>query len=90
MATDTSGYEAEPIDVAAETRWLRDFPDPLERYQRATAAQAHHEAVVSELARVRDAAIVQMHDSGLSYGKIGELVGLSRGRVQQFIERRAT
>lgn len=84
---DTAGYEAEPTDVAAETAWLGEFTDPLERYARASSAQAHHEAVVAALSRERaDAALELYRDVG-SYGKVADLIGCSRGRAQQLIER---
>lgn len=87
MSTDTNGYEAEPSDVAAEIAWLDDITDPLERYHRATAAQAHHEAVVAALARKREYAVSEMHQDGLSYGKLADLIGTSRGLVQKLVER---
>lgn len=87
MSSETAGYEAEPADVAAETAWLEEFTDPLERYHRATADQAHHEAVIAELARVREQAVARMHGDGLPLRKIAELVGTSPGRVQELIRR---
>lgn len=85
----TLGYEAEPTDVAAEVDGiLADITDPLERYQRATAAQVHHVAVADALAAERAAALKALNDSGLSYQQIADvtLIG-TRGRVQQLVEK---
>lgn len=88
--TDTFGYEAEPSDVAAEiSGLLDDITDPLEVYHRATAAQAHHEAVAAALTDERRRACAAMWDNGngLSYARIADLIGTSRSRAQQLVER---
>lgn len=85
----TLGYEAEPTDVAAEVDGiLADIADPLERYQRATAAQVHHQAVARALADERAQALKEMNDAGLSYQQIADvtLIG-TRGRAQQLVEK---
>lgn len=89
MTTPTTGYEAEPSDVAAEVAsHLDDITDPLERYHRATAAQAHHQAVVAELQRERDKALAELNADGASYEKLTTLVpGLTRSGVQKAVER---
>lgn len=83
----TTGYEAEPTDVAAEIAWLDEFTDPLERYTRATAAQAHHEAVVAALGREREKAAAQMHTEGASFAAIGRMIGMTRAWAQKLVER---
>ncbi|MER7126731.1 hypothetical protein [Micrococcus luteus] len=86
----TLGYEAEPTDVTAEMDGiLADITDPLERYHRATAAQAHYDAVSAALAVERARVCADLWDGGkgLSYDKIGKLIGASRARAQQLVER---
>ncbi|CQR59206.1 hypothetical protein [Streptomyces leeuwenhoekii] len=89
MTTPTTGYEAEPSDVAAEVAsHLDDITDPLERYHRATAAQAHHQAVASKLQQERDKALAQLNADGASYEKLTSLVpGMTRSGIQKAVER---
>ncbi|MEU9495890.1 hypothetical protein AB0D73_29435 [Streptomyces sp. NPDC048215] len=89
MSLPTTGFEPEPSDVAAEVAsHLADVTDPLERYHRATAAQAHHQAVVAELQQERDKALARLNADGVSYEKLTQLVpGLTRSGVQKAVER---
>lgn len=91
MTADAAGYGSEPSQVAAEVAVELDgFDDPLARYARATAAQAHHQAVVEALAaeRARIAALLWDNGNGLSYAKIAEALRLgTRARAQQLVER---
>ncbi|MFF9003713.1 hypothetical protein ACF1GW_39110 [Streptomyces achromogenes] len=89
MSMPTTGYEAEPSDVAAEVAsHLEDITDPLERYHRATAAQVHHKAVAAALQQERDKALAELNADGASYDKLTTLVpGLSRPGVQKAVER---
>ncbi|MFD7868121.1 hypothetical protein [Streptomyces sp. NPDC059783] len=89
MTLPTTGFEPEPSDVAAEVAsYLADVTDPLERYHRATAAQAHHQAVLSALQQERDRSLARLNADGLSYEKLADLVpGLSRAGVQKSVER---
>ncbi|WP_406117622.1 hypothetical protein [Streptomyces sp. NBC_00989] len=95
MTTPTTGYEAEPTDVAAEVDGhLADITDPLERYHRATAAQAHHQAVAAALQAERDKALALLNTPDpdgcrLTYEQIAEqvTVGLTRSGVQKAVER---
>lgn len=88
MTTPTTGYEPEPGDVAAAVAdWIGDTHDPSELYSRATAGQAHHEAVAAALQRARDRALACLNADGLSYEKLTELTSLSRSGVQKAVER---
>ena len=80
----------DPRDVATEIEnILSNITTPLERYHRATAAQTHHEAVAAALTDERSRACAAMWDggSGLSYARIADLIGTSRSRAQQLVER---
>ncbi|MEV8544389.1 hypothetical protein [Streptomyces sp. NPDC051572] len=95
MTTPTTGYEAEPTDVAAEVAaHLDDITDPLERYHRATAAQAHHQAVAAAFQAERDKALAALNtpdEDGwrLTYERLAKevTVGLTRSGVQKAVER---
>jgi hypothetical protein len=66
---------------------MAEEPDPLKRYTALTFAQKVHAAAVVRVAEERGAVVAEMHDSGMSYAEIGELIGLSRARAQQLAER---
>jgi hypothetical protein len=66
---------------------LLNEPDPLVRYDALTAAQASYEDLAKRIAAERARAVSQMHDAGLSYGGIAELIGFTRSRAQQLVER---
>lgn len=83
------GYEAEPTDVAAIVdAELADFTDPLERYARASAAEALYRSVANAFADERASAVLALHEAGMSYQRIADatLIG-TRGRAQQLVER---
>jgi hypothetical protein len=91
--SDTLGYEAEPADVDATVADIAATPDLMERYTRATAEQAYHEAVVQRLKEIREETVARLNrgDDGprLSYEKIADLLlpGKSRAAAQQMVER---
>lgn len=59
----------------------------LSRWRRACAAYERASAAQTAAAAERAAAAAEMHDAGLSYADIAALVGLTRGRVQQLVDR---
>jgi len=65
---------------------VADHPDPLARYHALTAAQRNVAALLARFAEERGAAVREMYDSGMSYGEIGELIGVSRQRAYQLAE----
>ncbi|MFB9476966.1 hypothetical protein ACFFR3_46380 [Nonomuraea salmonea] len=90
---DPTGYEADPEEVAAALADIAAVIDPMERFARAGAGLAFHEACAAELRQMREemAARFNRGDYGprLSYGDIADLLlpGRSRGRAQQLVER---
>lgn len=62
-------------------------PDPLVRYDVLTRAQQMYDAVVMRVAAERARAVADMHATGLSYGRIAEVIGFTRARAQQLVER---
>ncbi|MEU9413069.1 hypothetical protein AB0E08_46250 [Streptomyces sp. NPDC048281] len=95
MTAPTGGHKAELADVLAEvTGHLDGITDPRERYHRATAAQAHHQAVAAALQTERDMALADINAPGpdgqrLTYEQIAQqvTVGLTRAGVQKAVER---
>lgn len=93
MTNPTTGFEAEPGDVATEVaNHLNDITDPWERYVRATAAQAHHEAVAKALQTERDKTLAALNDPALgrarlSYEALADRTALTRSGVQNAVER---
>lgn len=94
--TTPGGYEPERADVAAEVEGhLAEIIDPWDRYVRATAAQAHHEAVAAALQRERDTALAALNagyegQPRLSYEALSERTALTRSGVQKAVERART
>lgn len=61
---------------------------PLDEYTAATEQMEAAQAEVKRLGDVRARAMLAHYEkTGLSYGKIAVQVGLSRGKVQNLIER---
>ncbi|MBZ3916681.1 hypothetical protein [Streptomyces acidiscabies] len=95
MSTDitTTGYEPELHDVAAEVASvLEEITDPTEMYARATAAQVHHQAVVSALALVRSRCMAEFNTpdadgNKYSFDRIGDFTGVSASGVQKLVVR---
>lgn len=82
---DGQARDDDLIDSAVAA--LINEPDPLRRYQALTRAQGVHEAVTKRIAAERARAVAEMHGSGLSYARIAEVIGFTRSRAQQLVER---
>ena len=61
--------------------------DPLTRYHALSRAQSVYEALARRIAAERARAVAEMHDAGVSYGRIAEEIGFTRARAQQLVER---
>lgn len=68
---------------------LLEEPDPLKRYEALTKAQNLYEALAKRIAAERARAVAEMHTSGMSYGRIADVIGFTRARAQQLVERAA-
>lgn len=63
-------------------------PEDIEAFQSLTAEQNAAQAKVDHLGMKRARLLARVHaETGLSFAKIGTLVGLKRPTVQQLIER---
>lgn len=61
--------------------------NPLDEYAAATKQMEQAQAEVKRLGDARARALAQLNAEGLSYGKIAAQVGISRGKVQNLVER---
>jgi DNA-directed RNA polymerase specialized sigma24 family protein len=78
-------------DPLAPLRELGAIPDPVERAKAIGAALKALPDVNAELRAARQAVVLELRTKQhMSYGRIAELLGLSRGRVQQIAEGRST
>lgn len=64
--------------------------DPLQRLVQAAATLDQLRQRQLSVSRVRDAAMAQLHDQGLSYAEIAQAAGTTRGRVAQIVRRHRT
>lgn len=64
---------------------LSDVSDPAERARRAGELIDEHQALVTELSRVRREAMEELLTQGMTQKQIGELVGMTRARVGQLL-----
>lgn len=63
-------------------------PENIKTFQALTAEQNVAQAEVDRIGAERARLLARAHaETGLSYAKIGALVGLKRGTVQQLVER---
>ncbi|WP_370063688.1 hypothetical protein [Streptacidiphilus sp. MAP5-3] len=60
--------------------------DATDRARRLTQLLDEWPDKHAEVREMRQRAVAEMHASGLSYRKIGELLGISFGRVKQIID----
>lgn len=71
-------------DPSDDFESVRRDPDPIRRGRRATKLLTLYQQRSTELARLRKAAIEEIHDqSGMSYTEIATSIGLTKGRISQ-------
>ncbi|MEU6261805.1 hypothetical protein [Saccharopolyspora shandongensis] len=89
MSTVINGYEADSEAVAAIVASLfddEDHADPSRLYARATSLLATYTDVLDEIRQIRAWAVAEINADINSFSKTGALLGLSKARVQQFVE----
>lgn len=57
------------------------------RYRKATAKEERLRKAAEQAALERALAVVDMHQSNMSYAQIADVTGLSRSRIQQLVEK---
>lgn len=77
-------------DWDAELARLNNLSDPVDQVRQITAAMAQLSTEQRVLRRRRQAAVMEMRESGLSLAGIGRELGLHRNRAQKIIEGPAT
>ena len=60
--------------------------DAADRAQRLTQLLDQWPDTHARVREMRQQAVAELHEGGLSYRKIGELLGISFGRVRQIVE----
>lgn len=63
--------------------------DPLRRLAGASALLAELRARELQVTRLRDAAVIELRERGLSYAEIARVAGTTRGRVAQIVRRQS-
>jgi DNA-directed RNA polymerase specialized sigma24 family protein len=66
---------------------LARIADPRRRVSAATRELERLRVDQEEISRIRDDAVVELHDRGETYQDIAEVAGLTRGRVAQILRR---
>jgi DNA-directed RNA polymerase specialized sigma24 family protein len=66
---------------------LSRIADARRRVSAATRELERLRKDQEEVSRVRDEAVVELHDEGETYQRIAEIAGLTRGRVAQILRR---
>jgi DNA-directed RNA polymerase specialized sigma24 family protein len=66
---------------------LRRLADPRRRVSVATGELERLRTEQEEFSRIRDDAVVELHERGETYQRIAEIAGLTRGRVAQILRR---
>ena len=81
------------MDQDEEVRRVLDTIDALgtdgeaaDRAQRLTALLDEWPDAHARVRALRQAAVKELHDGGMSYRKIGALLGISFGRVRQILD----
>lgn len=66
---------------------LSRIADPRRRVSAATRELEQLRQQQEEVSRIRDGAVIELHDRGETYQAIAEIAGLTRGRVAQILRR---
>lgn len=65
------------------------IPDPVERALEVGRRMAEVTAWHSRMREIRQAALIEMRQAGMSFGDIGKALGMHRNRAQQIVEGRS-
>lgn len=67
-------------------RDLHAIPDPQDRAKAYSDVLGAVPAFQAELRELRQNLLAELYDTGLSYGQIATITGVTRGRVKQIID----
>ena len=66
---------------------LAKIADPRRRVRAATRELERIRGDQETVSRIRDEAVVELHEQGETYQRIAEIAGITRGRVAQILQR---
>jgi DNA-directed RNA polymerase specialized sigma24 family protein len=69
------------------TAALAKISDARRRVRAATEELERLRADQEQVSRIRDEAVIELHDQGETYQTIADVAGLTRGRVAQILRR---
>jgi DNA-binding CsgD family transcriptional regulator len=88
LAADPEEAYKNGVQAAAQRLdTLRKIIDPAERFAAVTKVEACVTEILSQLAIIREGAVLNMQESGLSFRAIADRAGFSRGRAQALVTR---
>ncbi|MFC9437344.1 winged helix-turn-helix domain-containing protein [Nocardia sp. NPDC057030] len=73
--------KAEPLPLDDDVDEIRSVAHPIRRAQLAGNLITHYQLRIAELSGIRQTAIEDAHDHGMSIADIGERLGLSNGHL---------
>jgi DNA-directed RNA polymerase specialized sigma24 family protein len=73
--------------VAMNRAALSRIVDARRRVSAATQELERLRVDQEDVSRLRDEAVIQLHEQGLTYQAIAQVAGLTRGRVAQILRR---
>lgn len=73
----------------ADIERIKALPDPAERAREIGRVLNALPAIHAELRALRQAAVLEMRTTGMSYGEIAKVLGVHRNRVQNIAEGRS-
>jgi hypothetical protein len=70
-------------DVVADLARAKEMPDPADRAKELTRLIQTLPEIGAAIREARQQAVVELHDSGMSWAEIGQMLGLHPQRVSQ-------
>jgi hypothetical protein len=80
----TAETRRDPVD--SEIKALCDLPDPIERAKKSGDLLTRHQAVVTELSRIRREAVEELRATGMTQAEMASALGMTRGRISQLVQ----
>lgn len=84
----TCNYAADVENPLADIDRIKTIADPAERAREIGKVLNAVPVVYAELRQLRQAAVLELREQGLTYSQMAPLLGLHRNRIQQIAEGR--
>ncbi|MFI6165319.1 winged helix-turn-helix domain-containing protein [Nocardia sp. NPDC051052] len=81
VVAQTPVSQPDPLQLDDDVDEIRSVAHPIRRAQLAANLITHYQLRIAELSGIRQTAIEDAHDHGMSIADIGERLGLSNGRI---------